>query len=117
MTIGDRIKARRKALGMSQDELSELTGANRVTISQYENGKFLPSVPALQRIADALGTTPGALTGENDNEDEKPKTKEARIISGGIDRLPKEQREQALNVMRVMFAKYAEYFEEKGQNE
>ena len=44
----------------------------------------------------------------------QPQTEEARIISGGIDKLPKAQREQALAVMRAMFAAHAEYFEEKG---
>lgn len=103
MSIGENIKAARMARGMSQDELSELTGANRVTISQYENGKFLPSVPALQRIAAALGTTPAALAGSADDETRQPITEEAQIISGGVDQLTKAQRQQALNVIRAMF--------------
>lgn len=103
MSIGENIKAARMAKGMSQDELSELTGANRVTISQYENGKFLPSVPALQRIATALGTTPAALTGNAEDETRRPITEEAQIISGGVDQLTKAQRQQALNVIRAMF--------------
>lgn len=64
MSIGENIKSARKALKMSQDDLAEKTGANRVTISQYENGVYLPSVPALQRLAEALNTTPSKLTGE-----------------------------------------------------
>lgn len=64
MSIGENIKAARKALKMSQDDLAEKTGANRVTISQYENNVYLPSVPALQRLAEALNTTPSKLTGE-----------------------------------------------------
>lgn len=68
MSIGNNIKAARKALGMSQDALADAIGSNRVTISQYENGKYLPSVPALQRIADALRTTPAVLTGEEKDE-------------------------------------------------
>lgn len=63
MRIGDNIKQRRKALKMSQDELAELTGANRVTISRYETGLYLPSVPALEKLAVALRTTPAMLTG------------------------------------------------------
>ena len=104
MMIGERIKERRKAIGMSQDQLSEVTGANRVTISQYENGKYLPSVTALKRIAEALGTTPAALTGEYEGT-ELPVTQEAREVSGAMDRLSKEQRLQALEVMKVMFPK------------
>lgn len=68
MSIGDNIKNARKALGMSQDALAELTGNNRVTISHYENGVYLPSVPALQRLAEALHTTPTKLTGEESDE-------------------------------------------------
>lgn len=68
MSIGENIKNARKALGMSQDDLAEATGANRVTISHYEQGKYLPSVPALERLAVALRTTTGKLTG-NENDD------------------------------------------------
>lgn len=42
---------------------------------------------------------------------QQPKTPEARILASGIDRLPKAQREQALNVVKAMFAQYADYFE------
>ncbi len=40
----------------------------------------------------------------------KLKTDEARILAKGVDRLPKSQREQALNVVRAMFSQYADYF-------
>lgn len=43
--IGDVIRERRKALGMSADELSEKLGVNRATIFRYENGK-ISDVPA-----------------------------------------------------------------------
>ena len=62
MRINDNIKMARMALHMTQDDLAEAIGASRVTISKYENGHFLPSVPALEKIASALGTTPAALT-------------------------------------------------------
>ena len=44
-------------------------------------------------------------------------TVEARILAKGIDKLPPEQREQALNVIRAMFVKYADYFEKETDNE
>lgn len=68
MTIGENIKNARKMLGMSQDDLADAIGANRVTISQYETGKYFPSVPALQRLAEALQTTPTKLTGEESDD-------------------------------------------------
>lgn len=41
----------------------------------------------------------------------QPKTIEAKIISGGIDKMPPEDRERALDMMRLMFKEYADYFE------
>ena len=68
MSIGNNIKNARKALGMSQDALADAIGANRVTISRYETDSYLPSVPALEKLAVALRTTTGKLTG-NENDD------------------------------------------------
>ena len=41
-----------------------------------------------------------------------PATKESRIISGGIDKMPKDRREQALKILQVAFSEYADYFKE-----
>ena len=117
MGLSNNIRAARKALKMSQDELADAIGANRVTISRYETGSYLPSVSALEKLAQVLNTTPNALMGEDVNiNTEVPQTPEARIISGGIDKLPKEQREQALAVMRAVFAQYADYFKERTED-
>lgn len=63
MAIGDNIRNARRALGMSQNALADAIGSNRVTISRYESGDFLPSVPALERLAIALHTTTAQLSG------------------------------------------------------
>lgn len=64
MTIGQRIKARRKELDMSADTLAEKLGKSRATVFRYENGdiKNLP-LDILKPIADALNTTPAYLMG------------------------------------------------------
>lgn len=64
MTIGDRIKDRRKYLGMSADELGKRLGKDRSTIYRYEKGDIenLP-LDILEPIADALETTPQYLMG------------------------------------------------------
>ena len=46
-----------------------------------------------------------------------PHTEEARILAKGIDQLPKEQREQALSVVRAMFEKYAKFFEKENADD
>lgn len=70
MTIGDRIKLRRKELGMSADKLGEVIGKNRATVFRYENGDIerMP-IDVIEPIAEALLTTPAFLMGwEDDNE-------------------------------------------------
>ena len=113
MGLAENIKTARKALKMSQDELAEAIGANRVTISRYETGSYLPSVPALQKLAEALRTTPSQLTGTTEPETDPPKTKEARIVSAGIDRMPPDKREVALNLLKTVYAEYFEKEEDK----
>ena len=64
MTIGERIKQRRKELGITADDLGEKLGVARSTVFRYENG-FIEKVPVdvIKTIADALQTTPEYLMG------------------------------------------------------
>lgn len=64
MTIGNRIKNRRKYLKMSADELGKRLGKDRSTIYRYEKGDIenLP-LDILEPIAYALETTPQYLMG------------------------------------------------------
>lgn len=38
MTIGDRIRIRRKELHMSADDIAEMLGVSRSTVFRWENG-------------------------------------------------------------------------------
>lgn len=64
MTVGERIKKRRKELKMSADELGKRLGKDRSTVFRYENG-YIEKLPvdALHAIAEALKTTPEYLMG------------------------------------------------------
>ena len=68
----EKIKLRRLELGLSYQELSDLTGINKSTLQRYETG-FIKKVPInqVQIIAKALNVTPGYLMGwENDSENQ-----------------------------------------------
>lgn len=69
MTVGERIKIRRKELGMSADKLGEAIGKNRATVFRYENG-YIENMPldVVETIAEALHTTPQFLMGWEDEE-------------------------------------------------
>lgn len=64
MTIGERIKQRRKEMKLSADDLAKRLGKDRSTIFRYENGDIekLP-IDILKPIATALATTPEYLMG------------------------------------------------------
>ena len=55
--IGQRIADLRKAKGMTQQDLADLTGNQRNHISRIESGKYSVGFDTLQTIAEALGGT------------------------------------------------------------
>ena len=67
MTIGSRIKERRKALGYSAEDLAARLGKSPATIYRYENGDIekLPG-DLLAPLAAILQTSPAWLMGWSD---------------------------------------------------
>lgn len=61
MSIGNEIKVRREKAGITQEDLARVACLSRSAIARYETGWAVPSLAALVRIADALGTTPAAI--------------------------------------------------------
>mgnify|MGYP000870043438 FL=1 len=55
--LGERLRARREAVGLSVRNLAEQLGASRNTITNYEQGHTVPSTTDLVRLATALGCT------------------------------------------------------------
>ncbi len=73
MSIGTRIKLRRKELGFTADEVADRLGKNRATIYRYESDEIenLP-LTILEPLAKVLQTSPEYLMGWN-NTSEKLK--------------------------------------------
>ena len=61
--LGKRLRARRAALGLKQDELAARLFVTRQTISNYERGLSEPDLDMLRRLAEALETEPAVLLG------------------------------------------------------
>ena len=53
--LGRAIRARRKELRLSQNDLKDYSGVHNVTISLIENGKYNPSINELEKIITPLG--------------------------------------------------------------
>lgn len=73
--ITKRIKARREYLGLSYQQLGELTGMSKSTLQRYETGgiKNIP-LDRLEVLANALQTTPEWILGWNQEMGEFDKT-------------------------------------------
>ena len=52
--IAEQLSDRRRALGLSQAQLAELTGTTQSAIARLESGGRPPRIDTLLRIADAL---------------------------------------------------------------
>lgn len=72
LRLGKRVAERRKSLGWTQDELAERMNVDAETISRFERGAHLPSLPTLERLANALRVEIGELlsTTELDQADD-----------------------------------------------
>lgn len=66
MDIGDRIKAWRHALGLTQDEFAKRAGISKATLVGYEVGQRKPGADALAAIAKTGCNMTWLLTGEGD---------------------------------------------------
>ena len=62
-TIAGRIKARRDALGITQQELERRSGIDQGTISRVEAGQFAPGSELLKRFARGLAVSSDWLLG------------------------------------------------------
>ncbi|HAA26262.1 MAG TPA: XRE family transcriptional regulator [Ruminiclostridium sp.] len=56
--MGRRIAKRRKALNLTQEEISEATGLSNNHISNIENSHSIPSIETLMKVCEKLEVTP-----------------------------------------------------------
>ena len=81
MNTGERIKARRIELGMSQSELAEKMGyTNRTTISHIESGKIELTQSRMNQFANVLGISHAYLLGLVSEETSAANDRMAQII-------------------------------------
>ena len=62
-TLGKRIAAGRKQLGITQDRLAEQLGVTAQAVSKWENDQSCPDITMLPKLAEIFGITTDALLG------------------------------------------------------
>lgn len=88
--LADKVKQRRKELGLTQEELAHKMGyKSQSTIAHIEDGTNDVTLPKVELLAKALQTTPGFLMGWEQEEEE---CQYIEKITGMIKRLDAEDR-------------------------
>ena len=75
-TIGQRIAACRKALGLSQEALGEQLGVSRQAIYKWESDAALPEIEKLVALSKLFGISVGALLGVEESAEAAESTPE-----------------------------------------
>jgi len=75
------VRMQREKRGVTIRDLAKLINVSPSFLSQVENGKTIPSLVTLKRLADALNTTIGRLVGEDEKlNDHNPIVKKSNRI-------------------------------------
>lgn len=63
LTLGDRLRARRQALGVTQEQVATRSGLTQEMVSNLERGRHQPRFTTLEKYARGLGVPVGGLLG------------------------------------------------------
>ena len=62
--IGKAVRARRQALGLSQDQFADKIGMHRAYFGALERGKWNITIQTLIRVSDGLGVSAATIISE-----------------------------------------------------
>ena len=83
-TMGQRIKAQRIRIGLTQEQLAEAMCVPKSTISAYENDKVDIKSSVIGELCKVLMTTPNYLHGYKDDREQDPYAVSAAAIFRSI---------------------------------
>lgn len=130
-TFQERFSELIKSSAKSRTAIATEFGVAKQTISAWTTGQSSPRMPVITSLADYFGVSWEWLYGfdvpkyqkkekPNDHPEEPPPDQPAnddvRLLIRGLNKLSPEQLEQATNMMKIMFAKYADYFEKENND-
>lgn len=99
--IGKKLQTLRKGRGMSQQQLSEVLGVSRCSISNYECMRRQPSLPEMQRIAEYFGVGLDYFGVETRDESFELLSRAKSIFTNKD--IPKEERERLYKEIMKMY--------------
>jgi transcriptional regulator with XRE-family HTH domain len=104
--FSERMKSARHKKGITQDQLSQITGISKKVISNYEQGIVLPGADNLQKITAALEITSDYLLFQHASPKEIPRIKDPVLYESYfiLESLNEKERESALFLLNSIIA-------------
>jgi len=107
--IGKRLRELREARGLSQGDVERRSGLRSTYVSQVENGHTVPSLPTLERWAEALEVGLSHIFAIGDEEPEalqlperNPVGPQERTLLGLFSKIPAEDKSLLISLAREM---------------
>lgn len=103
MTVGERVKALREKLGITQEEFSQRLGTTRNTITNYETNRRAPMDATIKSICREFDVNEEWLrTGEGEMFTQMSRTDEISAFVGNILRGEPDFRQKFISVLARM---------------
>ena len=118
--IGLRIRTMRRSRKMTQADLANAINQSQSSITMYETGRREPDFETLEALADIFNVSLSSIVADEASDNfyspiMETMSSQARIISGGVDRMPPEKRDQALKILQAAFVEYSDFFKEENK--
>lgn len=100
MSIGERMRKRRKELGYTLDYVAKIVGVSRQTVQRYEK-EIISNIPSdkIEKIASALNTSPAFLM--DWNEKDKPHAIKIPVLGTVVAGIPLEAVENIIGYEEI----------------
>lgn len=123
MTTGERIKALRKSLGLTQEELGKRIGVQKAAINKYETGIVVNlKQSTIQALSKALHVSPvyllngdESVSSSEDGSNDLPKNEKVRGLVRILNRMSPDKIDQVESLLLALYAKTCpELFDDHG---
>ncbi|MGN1145693.1 MAG: helix-turn-helix domain-containing protein [Acetatifactor sp.] len=107
LSIGTRIKQRRKELGLTQVQIKQETGISSGNMSEIENGNKLPSAPALISLSTILDCSIDWMLKGEAPKRESPFLSDEREMQllEGFRQLSEDDKDELFEIMKLKLRK------------
>lgn len=119
MSLNERIAARRKELGLSQQKLADMVGRSHVTVYRWETGDAEPKGKNLFALSNALRCSPTWLLFGDEDKHPEPPNESAPVLDEQqqrmlqlFDALPESEKASIISELEVRVDNFNRLFNE-----